>query len=173
MTGQVMAHKPLRSAPESEVRDSYFHRFWKVSSCLTSLILKMWSPQIQEMSLSRFRLLTKVSLWAGMWSHRRHAAVSLSTTPSSTVYRKDHSSVSPPQSCLKFTNSLKIFISSFLLGHFCHGFLPGVTVNSTEQFISLKDLKPDTQYSVYVKATARTGSTKSSDTLFKTTRFGK
>ena len=101
MTGQVTAHKPLRSAPESEVRDSYFYRFWEIYSCLNSLILKMCSPQIQEGSLSRFRLTTEVPLWAGMWSHRRLAAASWSTTPSSTAYRKGHSSVSPPQTSLQ------------------------------------------------------------------------
>ncbi|XP_042359692.1 interleukin-6 receptor subunit beta-like isoform X2 [Plectropomus leopardus] len=48
-----------------------------------------------------------------------------------------------------------------------------VTVDGTEQYISLKDLNPDTHYSVYVEATALTGSTKSSETfLFKTQKFG-
>ncbi|XP_068433438.1 interleukin-6 receptor subunit beta-like [Clinocottus analis] len=46
-----------------------------------------------------------------------------------------------------------------------------VTVNSTEQFISLKDLIPDTQYSVHVSATALTGTTQSRETLFRTKRF--
>ncbi|XP_035851389.1 interleukin-6 receptor subunit beta-like isoform X2 [Sander lucioperca] len=45
-----------------------------------------------------------------------------------------------------------------------------VTVNGTE--CHLKDLNPDTQYSVYVKATALTGTTKSSENSFKTKRFG-
>ncbi|TNN52388.1 Interleukin-31 receptor subunit alpha [Liparis tanakae] len=47
-----------------------------------------------------------------------------------------------------------------------------VTVNGTEQLISLKDLTPDTQYSVHVRATALTGTTQSHETLFKTRRFG-
>uniref|UniRef100_A0A8C2Z9S4 Fibronectin type-III domain-containing protein n=1 Tax=Cyclopterus lumpus TaxID=8103 RepID=A0A8C2Z9S4_CYCLU len=47
-----------------------------------------------------------------------------------------------------------------------------VTVNGTERFISLKDLVPDTQYSVHVNATALTGTTRSHETLFKTKRFG-
>ncbi|XP_056284835.1 interleukin-31 receptor subunit alpha-like [Pseudoliparis swirei] len=46
-----------------------------------------------------------------------------------------------------------------------------VTVNGTEQLISLKDLTPDTQYSVHVHATALTGTTQSRETLFKTRRF--
>ncbi|KAA8583052.1 hypothetical protein FQN60_015598, partial [Etheostoma spectabile] len=47
-----------------------------------------------------------------------------------------------------------------------------VTVDGKERVISLKDLTPDTQYSVYVKATALTGTTKSSENSFKTKRFG-
>ncbi|KAF1376788.1 hypothetical protein PFLUV_G00215080 [Perca fluviatilis] len=47
-----------------------------------------------------------------------------------------------------------------------------VTVDGTERVNSLKDLNPDTQYSVYVKATALTGTTKSSENSFKTKRFG-
>ncbi|XP_070781461.1 interleukin-31 receptor subunit alpha-like [Enoplosus armatus] len=46
-----------------------------------------------------------------------------------------------------------------------------VTVDSTKQDIFLKDLNPDTQYSVYVKATALNGTAKSSERLFKTKRF--
>ncbi|XP_026173833.1 interleukin-31 receptor subunit alpha-like isoform X1 [Mastacembelus armatus] len=46
-----------------------------------------------------------------------------------------------------------------------------VTVDSTKQDIYLKDLNPDTQYSIYIKATALTGTTKSSERLFKTKRF--
>jgi len=60
----------------------------------------------------------------------------------------------------------------FLLWHRCRGFLLDVTVNGTEQLISLKDLIPDTQYSVHVHATALTGTTQSRETLFKTRRFG-
>uniref|UniRef100_A0A8C4IDC9 Fibronectin type-III domain-containing protein n=1 Tax=Dicentrarchus labrax TaxID=13489 RepID=A0A8C4IDC9_DICLA len=47
-----------------------------------------------------------------------------------------------------------------------------VTVDNTTQHISLKDLNPNTQYSVYVKAIAHTGTTKSSERLFETKRFG-
>ncbi|XP_034756466.1 interleukin-31 receptor subunit alpha-like [Etheostoma cragini] len=47
-----------------------------------------------------------------------------------------------------------------------------VTVDGTERVMSLKDLTPDTQYSVYVKATALIGTTKSSENSFKTKRFG-
>uniref|UniRef100_A0A8C4IA39 Fibronectin type-III domain-containing protein n=1 Tax=Dicentrarchus labrax TaxID=13489 RepID=A0A8C4IA39_DICLA len=46
-----------------------------------------------------------------------------------------------------------------------------VTVDNTTQHISLKDLNPNTQYSVYVKAIAHTGTTKSSERLFETKRF--
>ncbi|XP_041661422.1 interleukin-31 receptor subunit alpha-like [Cheilinus undulatus] len=45
------------------------------------------------------------------------------------------------------------------------------TVDSTRQFISLKDLTPDTQYHVYVQATALTSTTQSSERLFTTKRF--
>uniref|UniRef100_A0A3Q3KDE1 Fibronectin type-III domain-containing protein n=1 Tax=Monopterus albus TaxID=43700 RepID=A0A3Q3KDE1_MONAL len=48
-----------------------------------------------------------------------------------------------------------------------------VTVDYTKQDLCLKDLDPDTQYSVYVKATALTGTSKSSERLFKTKRYGK
>nr|XP_020459565.1 interleukin-6 receptor subunit beta-like [Monopterus albus] len=46
-----------------------------------------------------------------------------------------------------------------------------VTVDYTKQDLCLKDLDPDTQYSVYVKATALTGTSKSSERLFKTKRY--
>ncbi|KAI3364175.1 hypothetical protein L3Q82_010986 [Scortum barcoo] len=46
-----------------------------------------------------------------------------------------------------------------------------VTLDKTKQHISLKDLNPDTQYNVYVKATALTGTAKSSVRLFKTKTF--
>ncbi|GLD49584.1 interleukin-31 receptor subunit alpha-like protein [Lates japonicus] len=46
-----------------------------------------------------------------------------------------------------------------------------VTVDRSKQDILLQDLKPDTQYSVYVTATALTGTTKSIERLFKTKRF--
>ncbi|KAI4802010.1 hypothetical protein KUCAC02_019872 [Chaenocephalus aceratus] len=48
-----------------------------------------------------------------------------------------------------------------------------VTVIGTEQAISLEDLLPDTQYVFYVKATAATGTTKSTEMFFKTKRFGR
>ncbi|XP_035534941.1 interleukin-31 receptor subunit alpha-like isoform X2 [Morone saxatilis] len=46
-----------------------------------------------------------------------------------------------------------------------------VTVDNTTQHISLKDLNPNTQYRVYVKAVGHTGTTKSSERLFETKRF--
>ncbi|KAM6906097.1 interleukin-6 receptor subunit beta-like [Lycodopsis pacificus] len=46
-----------------------------------------------------------------------------------------------------------------------------VPVNGTEQFISLKNLNPDTYYSVQVNATALTGTATSRETLFQTKRF--
>uniref|UniRef100_UPI0037E87E8F interleukin-31 receptor subunit alpha-like n=1 Tax=Semicossyphus pulcher TaxID=241346 RepID=UPI0037E87E8F len=46
-----------------------------------------------------------------------------------------------------------------------------VTADGKRQYISLKDLTPDTQYHLYVQATARTGSTQSSEWLFITKRF--
>lgn len=46
-----------------------------------------------------------------------------------------------------------------------------VTVNSTQRQVFLKDLNPDSQYSIYVQAIAATGTTKSSERLFKTKRF--
>ncbi|KAK2856059.1 hypothetical protein Q5P01_004794 [Channa striata] len=46
-----------------------------------------------------------------------------------------------------------------------------VTVDGTRQGIHLKDLSPDTQYRVYVKATSLTGTNRSSERLFKTKRF--
>ncbi|XP_041814733.1 interleukin-31 receptor subunit alpha-like [Chelmon rostratus] len=46
-----------------------------------------------------------------------------------------------------------------------------VTVESTTQDIILKGLNPETQYRVYIKATALTGTSKSSERLFKTKRF--
>ncbi|XP_033991595.1 interleukin-31 receptor subunit alpha-like isoform X2 [Trematomus bernacchii] len=48
-----------------------------------------------------------------------------------------------------------------------------VTVIGTEQAIPLEDLLPDTQYEFYVKATAATGTTKSTEMFFKTKRFGR
>lgn len=45
------------------------------------------------------------------------------------------------------------------------------TVASTKQDILLKDLIPETEYRIFVKATALTGSTKSSETRFKTKRY--
>ncbi|XP_026196918.1 interleukin-31 receptor subunit alpha-like [Anabas testudineus] len=52
-----------------------------------------------------------------------------------------------------------------------NGPMLNVTVDSTRRDINLKELHPNTQYSVYVEATALTGSTKSSARLFKTKRF--
>ncbi|XP_074471621.1 interleukin-6 receptor subunit beta-like isoform X1 [Sebastes fasciatus] len=46
------------------------------------------------------------------------------------------------------------------------------TLDGSKQDTSLKDLIPDTYYSVYVKATALTGTTESIVTSFKTNRFG-
>ncbi|XP_037304975.2 interleukin-31 receptor subunit alpha-like [Pungitius pungitius] len=46
-----------------------------------------------------------------------------------------------------------------------------VTVDGKERLISLKDLRPETQYSVHVEAAALTGTTKSRETLFYTKRF--
>ncbi|XP_056261264.1 interleukin-6 receptor subunit beta-like [Seriola aureovittata] len=46
-----------------------------------------------------------------------------------------------------------------------------VTVDGTKHDIFLKDLNPGTQYSVYIIATALTGTTKSSERLFETKRF--
>lgn len=50
--------------------------------------------------------------------------------------------------------------------------LPDITVDETEQFILLKDLHRETQYSVHVEAAALTGTTRSRETLFYTKRFG-
>lgn len=47
-----------------------------------------------------------------------------------------------------------------------------VTVDGTKQDIFLKDLNPDTRYTIYVTATALTGTTNSSETHFKTQKFG-
>lgn len=46
-----------------------------------------------------------------------------------------------------------------------------ITVDHTQREITLKDLNPETQYSVYVKAIALTGTTKSSERLFNTKKF--
>ncbi|XP_034554741.1 interleukin-31 receptor subunit alpha-like [Notolabrus celidotus] len=46
-----------------------------------------------------------------------------------------------------------------------------VTLDSTRRNISLKNLTPNTHYHVYVKATALTGTTQSSEWLFITKRF--
>lgn len=46
-----------------------------------------------------------------------------------------------------------------------------ITVDETEQFILLKDLHRETQYSVHVEAAALTGTTRSRETLFYTKRF--
>ncbi|KAM8831322.1 interleukin-31 receptor subunit alpha-like isoform 2-T2 [Spinachia spinachia] len=46
-----------------------------------------------------------------------------------------------------------------------------ITVAGKEQFISLKDLHRETQYSVHVEAAALTGNTKSRETVFYTKRF--
>ncbi|XP_030576771.1 LOW QUALITY PROTEIN: interleukin-6 receptor subunit beta-like [Archocentrus centrarchus] len=46
-----------------------------------------------------------------------------------------------------------------------------VSVDSKTKNVSLKDLNPDTQYTVYVNATALTGRTKSSERKFTTKKF--
>ncbi|XP_069371346.1 interleukin-6 receptor subunit beta isoform X2 [Paralichthys olivaceus] len=46
-----------------------------------------------------------------------------------------------------------------------------VTVDSTKRDVFLKDLNPNTQYSIYVEATASTGTSKSRESLFKTKTF--
>ncbi|XP_072306427.1 interleukin-6 receptor subunit beta-like [Eucyclogobius newberryi] len=46
-----------------------------------------------------------------------------------------------------------------------------VTIKNTEQKVSLMNLNPDTQYSVHVVATARSGNSKSIERLFKTKMF--
>ncbi|TMS11963.1 Granulocyte colony-stimulating factor receptor [Larimichthys crocea] len=46
-----------------------------------------------------------------------------------------------------------------------------VTVGNTTQEFVLKDLNPETQYNVYVKATALTGATQSENKLFTSKRF--
>ncbi|XP_038583795.1 interleukin-31 receptor subunit alpha-like [Micropterus salmoides] len=51
------------------------------------------------------------------------------------------------------------------------GPLLNVTVDGTKQGILLEDLNPDTQYNVYVRATALTGATKSTDRVFETKTF--
>ncbi|XP_062293274.1 interleukin-31 receptor subunit alpha-like [Scomber scombrus] len=51
------------------------------------------------------------------------------------------------------------------------GPLINVTVDHTEPKISLTDLNPETEYSVYVEAIALTGTTKSSETSFNTKKF--
>ncbi|CAB1425833.1 unnamed protein product [Pleuronectes platessa] len=49
-----------------------------------------------------------------------------------------------------------------------HSFLLDVTVDNKKRDVILKDLKPDTQYSIYIEATASTGTSKSSQSFFKT-----
>lgn len=46
-----------------------------------------------------------------------------------------------------------------------------VTVDNTKESIILKNLNPDTQYSVHIEATGPTGTTTSNEWLFKTKRF--
>ncbi|XP_068198354.1 interleukin-6 receptor subunit beta-like isoform X2 [Antennarius striatus] len=46
-----------------------------------------------------------------------------------------------------------------------------VTVDRTKRDIVLEGLNPETQYSIYVKAVAQTGSTKSKERFFETKRF--
>lgn len=74
----------------------------------------------------------------------------------------------------KSTTDLKFEIEwrHYLSRHSCPGFLLDVTVDGTQQKIFLKDLKPKTQYSVYVTATALTGTTKSNEWSIITKRFG-
>lgn len=51
-------------------------------------------------------------------------------------------------------------------------FFPDVTVDSTKQDVLLENLTPDTTYSIYVVASALTGTSVSEEKLFKTKRFG-
>uniref|UniRef100_A0A3Q0RQT3 Interleukin 31 receptor A n=1 Tax=Amphilophus citrinellus TaxID=61819 RepID=A0A3Q0RQT3_AMPCI len=53
-----------------------------------------------------------------------------------------------------------------------NGPMLNVSVDSKTKNVSLKDLNPDTQYTVYVNATALTGRTKSSERKFTTKQFG-
>ncbi|XP_074541367.1 interleukin-6 receptor subunit beta-like [Halichoeres trimaculatus] len=46
-----------------------------------------------------------------------------------------------------------------------------VSLDGSKQFVYLKDLTPDTQYHVYIKASALTGTTQSSEWLFTTRKF--
>ncbi|XP_034435635.1 interleukin-31 receptor subunit alpha-like [Hippoglossus hippoglossus] len=48
---------------------------------------------------------------------------------------------------------------------------PMLNVNSTKRDVLLKDLNPDTQYIIYIEATASTGTSKSNESSFKTKRF--
>ncbi|XP_062267300.1 interleukin-31 receptor subunit alpha-like [Platichthys flesus] len=48
------------------------------------------------------------------------------------------------------------------------GPMHNVTVDSKKRDVFLKDLKPDTQYSIYIQATASTGASNSSQSFFKT-----
>ncbi|XP_008282578.1 interleukin-6 receptor subunit beta-like [Stegastes partitus] len=52
-----------------------------------------------------------------------------------------------------------------------YGTLLNVTVDSKKQDVFLEDLKPDTQYRVYVEARALTGITRSTERFFTTKRF--
>lgn len=134
--------------------------------------LRTCPMQIQGMSQSVLCPDTKVLMWVGMWGHRTCAVVRLSASPSSTAQSKNQSSVRPPQAWLKCANQSKILTppSCYILRHFCHGFVPDVTANNKSHH-TLQDLTPDTQYIVYVKATAHTGTTNSEAKSFKTTRF--
>uniref|UniRef100_A0A8C8DJ92 Fibronectin type-III domain-containing protein n=1 Tax=Oryzias sinensis TaxID=183150 RepID=A0A8C8DJ92_9TELE len=51
--------------------------------------------------------------------------------------------------------------------------LQNVTVDGEKLYVSLKDLTPATQYSVYVEGAAESGQTRSEESFFTTKRFGK
>lgn len=51
-------------------------------------------------------------------------------------------------------------------------FLLDASVDGKKQEVLLEDLKPDTQYVVYVTAIAITGNTSSSDRYFETKKYG-
>lgn len=57
--------------------------------------------------------------------------------------------------------------------HLHDEFLVDLTVDGHKHNVLLEDLTPDTPYSIYIEAKARTGSTTSIKRVFTTTKFGK
>lgn len=132
-------------------------------------MLSMSLLQIQTALLSQLYLATDMPLWAGIRHRRRNAAVLFKAIQSTTTRRRtDRISVSTPRTCAKFAH----FHLTQHSWHFFNGFLSDVTVDSKTRNVSLKDLSPDTQYTVNVDARALTGITTSSDEKFTTKKFG-